>query len=276
MDFRAVEENLRQSFRVLAAGRPATDVTELPGVTIASLGAQFQMFNAAFLSAPADTVEELDDRLETARAHFAARDTAWSFWICEGWLAGTARRKLSRSCQYAGLRLSSEMPGMVANRICPPARRLPRLEIRRVTSGQGMEDFRAIGATCFHVPLVWFAEVFDHEMAERVDFVCQTGYVDGEPVATAATVMTPDGTIGVYNVATSPAHRRHGYAEAVTRYSIDAARDAARNGNGSERVILQATMQGYELYRRLGFSEVTRILVYNSVAFSSGHGAKQA
>jgi GNAT superfamily N-acetyltransferase len=230
------------------------------------------MFNAAFLSAPVDNVEDLDDRIETARAHFAARDTSWSFWICEGWLGSAARRRLSRACQHAGLRLSSELPGMAANRICPPVRRLPQLEIRRVTGGQGMEDFRAVGATCFHVPLVWFAEVFDHEMTARADFVCQTGYVDGEPVATAATVITPDGTIGVYNVATAPAHRRRGYAEAITRYAID----AARNGSGSERVILQSTMQGYELYRRLGFSEVTRILVYNSVTFGSGRGAKQA
>ncbi len=164
---------------------------------------------------------------------------------------------------------------MVANGICPPGRRLPHLEIHRVTSGQGMEDFRAIGATCFHVPLVWFAEVFDHEMTARADFVCWAGYVDGEPVATAATVITPDGTIGVYNVATSPAHRRRGYAEAITRHAIDARPEGKMDG-GVERVILQSTMQGYELYRRLGFNEVTRILVYNSVAASSGLGVKQA
>src|ERR1700733_13821453 len=47
MDFHPVEENLRQSFRVLAAGRPRCDVIELPGVSIASLGVAFQMFNAA-------------------------------------------------------------------------------------------------------------------------------------------------------------------------------------------------------------------------------------
>jgi len=260
MDFRAVEENLRQSFRVLAAGRPGTDLAELPGVTIASLGAQFQMFNAAFLSAPVGTAEELGERLETARAHFAARGMAWSFWICEDWLAAGARRRLSRAGQNIGLRLSSELPGMIADRICPPQRRLPALEIRRVTAGRGMEDFRAIGATCFHVPLGWFGEVFDHDMSGRGDFVCWTGYADGEPLATAATIVAPEDVIGVYNVATSPAHRQRGYGEAITRHAIE----AARNGSGGGRVILQSTMQGYGLYRRLGFSEVTRILVYNS------------
>ena len=51
-DFRPVEANLRESFRVLARGRERADVMELPGVSIASLGATFQMFNAAFLNAP--------------------------------------------------------------------------------------------------------------------------------------------------------------------------------------------------------------------------------
>jgi ribosomal protein S18 acetylase RimI-like enzyme len=273
MDFRAVEENLRQSFRVLAAGRPGTDVAELPGVTIASLGAQFQMFNAAFLSAPVESAEELGGRLETARAHFAGRGTEWSFWICEDWLAAPARRKLTRCCLHAGLRLSSELPGMMASRICLPQRRLPELEFRRAVAGQEIEDFRDIGANCFHVPLGWFCEVFDDDMTARADFVCWAGYLDGEPVATAATVITPGGVIGVYNVATSPVHRRRGYGEAITRYAID----AARNGNGAgERVILQSTTQGYQLYRRLGFGEVTRILVYNSVPVCTGVGGKQA
>jgi len=281
MEFRAVEENLRQSFRVLATGRPAADVSELRGVTIASLGAQFQMFNAAFLSAPVETVEELEERVETARAHFAARAMDWSFWFCQDWLASGARRKLSRACQGAGLRLCAEMPGMVAAEIRKPGRRLPEMEFRRVVRGQEVEDFRAVGATCFHVPLGWFSEVFDHDMARRAEFVCWVGYVGGEPVATAATVRAPAAVIGVYNVATAPAHRGRGYGESITRYAIDAARASSADGSdaarasraggsgaarlGNDRVILQSTSHGYGLYQRMGFGEVTRIVVYNSV-----------
>ncbi len=268
MDFRAVEENLRQSFRVLAAGRSGTDVAELPGVTIASLGAQFQMFNSAFLSAPVDDVEAMAERLETARAHFAMRGIDWSFWICEDWLSAPVRRKLTRLCQHAGLRLSSEMPAMMAERIVAPGRPMPDLEFRRVTGGQEVEDFRAIGATCFHVPLGWFCEVFDHNMGARADFVCWNAYVDGGPVASAATINAPEGIIGLYNVATFPAHRGHGYGEAITRHAIEAARKAA----GGERVILQSTSAGYPLYRRLGFHDVTRILVFNSVAAAQPGG----
>lgn len=262
MDFRAVEANLRQSFRVLAAGRPGTDLAELPGVTIASLGAQFQMFNAAFLSGPVDTVEELEARLETARAHFAARNLAWAFWFCEDWLAPSVRRKLTRAGNAVGLRLSSEMPGMIARELRAPKHRLPAMEFRRVAEPREVDAFRAIGATCFHVPLGWFCEVFDHGMSTRPDFACWVGYIDGEPVATAATVVWPASVIGVYNIATAPAHRGRGCGEAITRHAINAAREAA---TPDARVILQSTSLGYALYRQLGFEEVTRIVVYNSV-----------
>src|SRR5580658_10268743 len=122
MEFRPVEENLRQSFRVLAAGRMLADVSELPGVSIASLGVAFQMFNAAFLNSPVESHQEMEARLQTARRHFESRGMAWSFWICEDWLPRAVRRRLSRTCQKFGLRLSAEMPGMIADRMAAPAR----------------------------------------------------------------------------------------------------------------------------------------------------------
>ncbi|MGA8580326.1 MAG: hypothetical protein WB579_16695, partial [Bryobacteraceae bacterium] len=46
--FEAVSQNLRESFRIIAASRVAGEVRELPGVSIASAGVAFHMFNAAF------------------------------------------------------------------------------------------------------------------------------------------------------------------------------------------------------------------------------------
>lgn len=258
--FRWVEENLRQSFRVLADGRKEADVAELPGVSFASLGAAFQMFNAAFPSEPVTTQSQLEERLETMRSHFEARGRSWSFWCCEDWLAGELRRRLSRTCERFGLRLSSELTGMVAERIEPPTPRLPELEVRRVESAGTLEDFRNIGSICFHVPIVWFSEVFDENVTARRKFVCWVGYRDGQPVATAATVAE-HGVVGVYNVATVPNHRQRGYGEAITRHAIA----AAGRENKAERAVLQSTSQGLHLYHRMGFETVTRILVYNSV-----------
>ena len=91
------------------------------------------------------------------------------------------------------------------------------------------------------------------------EFVCWVGYRNGLPVCTAATV-TGNGVVGLYNIATAPAHRRLGFGEAITRYAIAAASDQADSG----RLVLQATSGGLQLYEHMGFRTVTRILVYNS------------
>src|ERR1700733_3395777 len=99
------------------------------------------------------------------------------------------------------------MPGMAAETIRPATRKLPALEVRRVKSAQTLNDFRALGSTCFHVPLSWFSEVFDPGIATNDAFVCWVGYLDGLPVATAATVSA-NGVVGLYNVATAPGYRK--------------------------------------------------------------------
>lgn len=263
-EFESLEANLRQSFRVLAQGRPHADVREIEGVSIASLGAEFQMFNAAFLNSRVTGREDLEGRLARAQAVFKARRMAWAFWICEDWLAWPARRSLPGVCEKFGLRAVAEMPGMVADslretrRVSLPRRDAPRMEVVLARSARTMADFRSVGSVCFHVPAAWFREVFDDSMPAR-EFVCWVGYRDGLPVATAATVVSHN-VIGVYNVATMPEERGRGYGEAITRHAIG---EAARQ-SGLMRVILQSTAQGERLYKRLGFREVSRVIVFNS------------
>ncbi len=253
-----MEFNLRESFRVLAEGRPRGDVLELPGVSIASVGAKFQMFNAAFLSEPVDTAAELDARLERAAAHFQSRALRWSFWICESWLTSPLRRSLSRRCEQASLRLAAEMPGMAADRLRPVKRALPTLECFPVDSARRLADFHGIGSVSFHVPIDWFTEVFDERLPQaRPRFSCWVGYLDGLPVATAACVRA-GGALGLYNIATAPLYRRKGFGEAITRHVVSACA-------GADGLVLQSTAHGFRLYDSLGFRSVTRILVYNSM-----------
>ena len=253
-----MEFNLRESFRVLAEGRAKGDVLELPGVSIASLGAKFQMFNAAFLSSPVEDVAELEDRLHHARNHFRSRAMRWSLWICEDWLTKPVRRVLSQKCERVDLRLCAEMPGMAAKRLRGAKRVLPHLEYARVESERALSDFHGIGAVCFHVPMDWFTEVFDSKMpAVRPRFTCWVGYLNGLPVVTAACVRTGK-VLGLYNVATAPDHRKRGFAEAITRHVVETEGDA-------DLLVLQSTAHGFGLYERLGFRPVTRVLVYNSM-----------
>lgn len=259
MEFNKVEENLRHSFRALAADRPCGDVREIAGVSIASAGTAFQMFNAAFLANLVDDADDLERRIVTARVHFQARGLQWSFWLCEGLLPARLRTRAERIFERKGLRLAVQLPGMSAERLLPPRRALPELEFRRVSDESTRLAFCDIGCTCFHVPLPWFREIFLRRALWDAGFAGYVGYVNGEAVATAAT-MTAAGAVGVYNVATLPSHRRQGHGEAVVRYALEKAREES----GCERTILQATEHGLHLYRSMGYRTVTKVHVYAS------------
>jgi GNAT superfamily N-acetyltransferase len=254
-----VEKNLRYSFRALAADRPSGDIREIAGVSIASAGTSFQMFNAAFLADPVADAADLERRVVTARVHFEARGLEWSFWMCEGLLRSKLRRQAAHILERNGLRLAVQLPGMCADRLEPPRRPLPELEIRRVADEPTRLAFCDIGCTCFHVPLNWFREIFLCRRLWENGFVGWVGYLDGEPVATAATV-TAEGAVGIYNVATLPQHRRRGHGEALVRHALE----HARRESGCERTILQATDYGLQLYLSMGYRTVTTVSVFAS------------
>jgi ribosomal protein S18 acetylase RimI-like enzyme len=258
VNFENVAGNLRESFRIIAASRAGGEVRELRGVSIASAGVTFQMFNAAFLSETVATESELTQRALLPSVHFNARGQEWAYWVCEDFLAPRPRRRLRHVLERAGLRHSVDLPGMVAEHIAPPVKSAPRLEVRRVADAATRDAFCAIGSVCFHVPLTWFQEVFDNQGVFK-QFASYVGYVDGEAVSTTALVMG-GGAVGVYNVATLPQHQRKGYGEAVMRHALA----DSRRLHGVERTILQSTPAGYNLYQRMGFRTVTRVAVYST------------
>jgi GNAT superfamily N-acetyltransferase len=264
LDFRPVEANLRECFRILASRRARGDVLELPGVTVASAGVAFQMFNAAFLSSSVETVPDLEERIDLAKRHFSGLRVRWSFWLCEDWMAKDLRRKAGSIFQRFGLHVSSEMPGMVAESLRNGPHPEREIRLHPAVSGESLREFRQIGALCFHVPPGWFAEVFDDEMSRRPGFRAWVAYENGVPVGTAGAVSAGDVT-GLYNIAILPEYRRLGYGTAVTRLAAEAALMYAGEKNlGANKLILQASAQGVRMYEQMGFRTVTRIVVYNS------------
>ena len=258
MDFSNVAHNLRESFRVIAASRGAGEVRELPGVSLASSGVTFQMFNAAFLSGPVTGDRELSQRILLPAMHFNSRGLEWAYWVCEDWMTPRARRHSRRTFERFGLRHSVDLPGMVADEIAPPVKPPAPLEVRRVSGGPTRDAFCAIGSICFHVPLPWFQEVFESSTVWE-NFAAYVGYAAQEPVATAA-IVAGGGALGVYNVATMPGQQRRGYGETVMRYALA---DAQRR-LGLRRSILQSTPAGLHLYQRMGYRIVTTVAVYAS------------
>lgn len=258
MDFQNVADNLRESFRLLAGGRPSGEVRELRGVSIASAGVVFQMFNAAFLSEPVKSDAELSQRILLASLHFETRGQEWAYWVCEDWIDERTRKRSHKAFEKQGLRHSVDLPGMICEKPLPPPRPLPQIEVRRVCDAATREAFCAIGSICFNVPLAWFREVFEPTgIWDR--FAGYVGYLGAEAVSTAAVVIG-GGAAGLYNVATVPGHQRRGYGEAIMRKALE----ATRREHGIEQSVLQSTKAGYPLYQRMGYRTVTNVAVYSS------------
>ena len=152
------------------------------------------------------------------------------------------RRRSRRIFEHHGLRLATELPGMLAERILPPERPLPGIDVRRVYAGSNWDGFCEVGSVCFHVPITWFREVFDSGGVWD-GFMSFVGYVDGEAVSTTS-LVSGAGVLGVYNVATLPGHQRRGYGEAVMRHALAEVlapagrftRDSAIDPGGAEAV----------------------------------------
>lgn len=77
------------------------------------------------------------------------------------------------------------------------------------------------------------------------------GTVDEVPVTTALSVPTSGDSVGIFNVATPPAHRGHGYGAAVTAAAI-----ADGMAAGARWSWLQSSPEGVGVYERLGFRTV--------------------
>jgi N-acetylglutamate synthase len=82
---------------------------------------------------------------------------------------------------------------------------------------------------------------------ERPGVRAYVGKIDREPVATAVGVSL-ENHVGIFNVATLPAHRRRGYGAAITARAVCDGLD-----QGARWAWLQSSPAGYSVYENLGF-----------------------
>jgi ribosomal protein S18 acetylase RimI-like enzyme len=148
---------------------------------------------------------------------------------------------------------------MEAEEFPAPRRAMPELEYRLVTDRETRVGFSRLVTACFHIPVSIAALIYEHDQPWHAPLDIWLGYRDGQAVTSAA-VIGAAGGLGIYSVATLPAWRGRGYAEAVMRHAV--ADQRAKGVSGP--LVLQSSPGGLELYRKLGFRRVTRYFVFAS------------
>ncbi len=259
VDFQVLEENLRATLSVFSRARQEGEIRHYPGITAICAAVPFSTFNAALLTAPATTPNELRQRIELVALYFRHRGFPWSVWLCEAWLEKRVRRQARQVLEEAGIYVLTEMPGMAAEGLRPPARALPRMEFRQVADEPTRRAFEQVMAVTFGIPYSIARQVYGQEATWEDGLTGWVGYLHGCAVTTAATRLA-GGVIGLYAVGTLPAFQRQGCAEAIIRHAVT----HAQASSGLERSVLQSTASGLRLYERLGYRALARYVVYAS------------
>jgi ribosomal protein S18 acetylase RimI-like enzyme len=248
---------LQGAWRFFARSSRAGEVLDLPEVSIASSHVSWSMMNAAFLPRPVETEEALERAAATAESYFAPKGRGWMLALCEDWVPPRLRTRAGELLAGHGLKLSLVATGMVAERLAPAFHPPPTLDIRQTTDSAGRCHLADLNARCYDMPLEVGREAFDVPAMFSGDGKGYVGFRQGVAASTAAVIRVDD-VAYISMVATLPAYRRLGCAEAVMRRALDEAKHAW----GIERTVLHATPAGLPVYRRMGYQPVARFHFY--------------
>ena len=229
-------------WRPYLAEIPGAWMEERGGATAVVSGIAGSGFNGVWVERPdasPDVVSELLDRVEKAGVPYCLQ------------LRAGARADLEDVARGRGMVLDGEEPTMVLEdaSLLDAALDVPGLTIEQLATDEGIEHAR-IAAHAFGTRV----EVFHAAMTEAILSVPgirgYVGRIGGEAVSSAVSV-THLGVTGILAVGTLTAHRRRGYAAAVTaRAALDGFAAGAR------WVWLQSDPMAVRVYERLGFRAV--------------------
>ncbi len=203
--------------------------------------------------------EQIDATIERVQQHFRAKGRRTLVWQV---LPATRPANLGDYLLAHGFKLNGEEPFMVADlnernaQINTPA----NLRVKRVSDADTLSDWCRASAAGFGAG-VEDIQIY-HDAYACLGFDLEgawqhyVGYLDNEAV-TSSTLLLADGIAGIYDVSTVPSARRHGLGRAITRAAIQEAQ-----ARGYRYATLQASPQGYEVYRKLGFEERFRRVDY--------------
>ena len=258
-DYRIIERNLRAAMACFARSKSSGEPVELPGLQLVYSGIPHAVFNSAMLTEPVLAISDLRRRLDRAQDFYRRRAQTWSLWLCEDWIEPSLRGAAVNVIQDFNLHFSSSPPGMLAPQLRVPQRKLPALDIRPITDTTARLDFCQVMSLAFEGPFAVLLEAYREERFWNADFTGWIGYRDAQAISTACTV-THAGAVGVYAVATIPDEQGKGYGETIVRHAVASAQEKF----GIEVSVLQTSVPGMPLYRRLGYRQEADFTIYTS------------
>lgn len=225
---------------------------ETPELTAIASDLEIAMFNRVI--ATNLSPEDADKRIAETVEYFSSKGLPFTWQVDPGNTPPDLQERLERF----GL-VRSETPGMavvlddVKTPETPDGFRLERVETPEQNKRYAKLLVRAYGIPEFAEETMM--SIYE-EMGIRDDLRHYFGYYEDTPMATAS-VLYSDGVAGIYNVATLPEARGKRIGSMITAAPLIDARE-----RGYSISILHSTEMGYNVYRRLGYQEICRLIRY--------------
>lgn len=244
--FEACDDSLVDAIPAMAEWQDGAHVLEEGGGIFVVGKSRFPSpySNAVF---PADRSASAKSLLERAASVFPDRRyVLWGRGEDGGELGALAR---SRGFVAMGALPAMAVEGPVEER------RAPGVEVRPVTSEAEFADFVRVSLAAYAeagLPARVGQSLLARAASAIASSVIGVARIEGEAVAAAVSITNGvTGTGGVYWVGTTPAARRRGAADAVTRFVTNASFE-----RGACVVTLQASEAGAPVYARMGYRVV--------------------
>lgn len=195
--------------------------------------------------------------IDETLAYFRSRQVKRFSWWAE---TDTPRTDLDKLLTTRGLTFDEGGMGMAADLMTLPAD-LPRpvgLTIRPVEDKATLQQWVQVMRIGFGIPEHGARGLCDlfADLARARPLQSYLAVLNGEPVGTSQLFLSA-GVAGIYQVTCLPEARQQGVGTAIT---LAALLEARRRGYRIS--ILQASDQGYSVYRRLGFQACGRLNQY--------------
>jgi len=236
---------LLEVFELLVDRLPDARLERRDGYTVGSAPSfPIHLANAVWATGPseAEAVRELGSALD----QIEARGPDPAVLVIAG-----RTPEVEAEARRLGFDHLEEIPGMVATAASfrPAGGAGPEL-VRVGSDERLLREAQDVTARGFETPPEPF-ETYFATAAGSEPFDLWLAYVGGEPVSTATGITTGE-AVGIFNVATPPEHRRRGYGAWATAHVVRRGLDA-----GASFAYLQSSQMGFDVYRRLGFEQVS-------------------
>lgn len=177
-------------------------------------------------------------------------------------VADDVSRHTSDILQSSGMVAAARMPLMTRGPGLVPAS--ARFTVRRARSPEDLATANRLIAAAFELPVAMVDAAFGPHLLASADVAVAVVEDGDEPVGCLQTTAH-DGLVGIWSMATPPAHRRRGIARAGLSHIL-----TSRLAGDTQLAFLIATEAGLPLYTAVGF----QVVAWSTLCLVPPHDAR--